>query len=112
MSAAGLHVGLAVCEAEALKSSTVAALQQLGEEGWGRGGGGSRGVRCVACLIGPLLVDGSSRCARDGVDAVPTFLALSMVVWQAGVLSETNAVHPSEVACVPPWCHVTFVVAS
>lgn len=31
VSAAGLHVGVAVCESEALKSSTVAALQQLGE---------------------------------------------------------------------------------
>ncbi|CBN74096.1 conserved unknown protein [Ectocarpus siliculosus] len=30
VSAAGLHVGVAVCESEALKSSTVAALQQLG----------------------------------------------------------------------------------
>lgn len=33
LSAAGLRVGVAVCEADALKSSTVAALQRLGEDG-------------------------------------------------------------------------------
>lgn len=31
VSAAGLRVGVAVCEADALKSATVAALQRLGE---------------------------------------------------------------------------------